>query len=243
MWNLIICDDEPAIIKKLEEKLQRCKGMDAELSDIGRIFTYCDELALAEDIEEGSVEADIVIMDIKLRYDSGIHVAERILGVRPDCQIIFMSGYDDYYEAVYDVDHIYFLQKPVHDETLAKALRRAIAKLRDLKESFFCRENKSGRFVIPYRNIYYFEKQKRQVLARGHGGQILCSFYGKFDEMEELPKTFLRCHNSMIVNLGRIKAIERNKFVLIDGETVPISRKYLPESRLGFARYRMPEER
>lgn len=193
MWNLIICDDEPAIIKKLEEKLQCCKRMDAGLSDLGRVFTYYDETALIEDIEEGSVEADIVIMDIKLRHDSGIRVAEQILRVRPDCQIVFMSGYDDYYEAVYDVDHIYFLQKPVNDETLTKALRRALEKLRDLKESFFCMENKSGRFVIPYRNIYYFEKQKRQVLARGSGGQILCSFYGKFDEMEELPKNFLRC--------------------------------------------------
>ncbi|WP_251614772.1 LytTR family DNA-binding domain-containing protein [Senimuribacter intestinalis] len=104
-------------------------------------------------------------------------------------------------------------------------------------------ENKSGRFVIPYSRIYYFEKQKRQVLVRGTGGQVLCSFYGKFEEMEALPQNFLRCHNSMIVNMGRVSAIEKSNFLLIDGSFVSISRTYLQESRLGFTRYCMPDVR
>ena len=239
MWNIAICDDEPEIVKKVADKLQRCRDADAALSELGWIIAYYDGDTLAEDMEEGKEEADIVIMDIKLKKDNGICIAERILQARPDCQIIFMSGYDDYYEAVYDVDHIFFLQKPISDETLTKALRRALEKLRSLKESYFQRETKSGRFATPYSSIYYFEKEKRQVLVRGNGGQVLCSFYGKFEELSDLPKNFLRCHNSMIVNLGRVRALERNRFLLIDGGSVPISRRYLEESRLGFARYCM----
>lgn len=243
MWNIAICDDEPEIIKAVTAQLARCKETQAQLSDMGAVAAYCDGNSLVEDLEDGKVEADIVVMDIKLKEDNGITLAERILRVRPDCQIIFMSGYDDYYEAVYDVDHIYFLQKPVSDLTLGKALFRALEKLRNLEKACFHMENKSGRFVIPYSRIYYFEKQKRQVLVRGSGGQVLCSFYGKFEEMEVLPQNFLRCHNSMIVNMGRVSAIEKSNFLLIDGSFVPISRTYLQESRLGFARYCMADVR
>lgn len=243
MWNITICDDEPEIIKAVVDELQICRSADTALSDIGRVFFYHDGAALAEDIEDGKAEADIVIMDIKLKQDNGIHVAERILRARPDCQIIFMSGYGDYYEAVYDVDHIFFLQKPVSNASLTKALRRALEKLHKLNGEFFHVKTKSGRLVIPYSKIYYFEKEKRQVLVRGNSGQMLCSFYGKFEEMEDLPQYFLRCHNSMIVNLGRISVIDGTRFLLVDGNSVPISRRYLQESRLGFARYRMPEAR
>lgn len=243
MWNIAICDDEPEILKSVASKLQQCKNTQPQLSDIGAVAAYCDGQVLIEEIEDGKIEADIIVMDIKLKADNGIELAERVLRTRPDCQIIFMSGYDDYYEAVYDVDHIYFLQKPVSDTALTKALQRAVEKLNNLEKACFHMENKSGRFVIPYSRIYYFEKQKRQVLVRGSSGQVLCSFYGKFEEMEALPRNFLRCHNSMIVNMGRVSAVGKSSFRLIDGSFVPISRTYLQQSRLGFARYCMPDVR
>ena len=113
MWNIAICDDQPESIAYIKDRLA-----DTALPDIGKIIAFSNGKSMLEDLEDGIFDADIFILDIDLGSCSGIAIAEKILDIRPDCQIIFMSGYDDYYEAVYDVNHIYFMKKPVCSEIL-----------------------------------------------------------------------------------------------------------------------------
>ena len=149
-----------------------------------------------------------------------------------------MSGYDDYYEDVYDVNHIYFLQKPVREEALTKALAIAHNHLLEAKQNCFYVENKSGRFVVPFEQIFLFEKDKRKIVVRGKDGEELCCFYGKFRDIEDkLPRNFHRCHNSFIINLSKVRTLRRKEFVLFDGRQVQVSRAYIRDSRIAFARY------
>ena len=124
MWNIAICDDQPESISYVKDRLEDMKS-----PDIGRISIFSDGGSMLEDLEDGILDADIFIMDIELGSSSGIRIAESILDIKPDSQIIFMSGYDDYYEAVYDVNHIYFMKKPVSDGILRKAVFKAFEKL------------------------------------------------------------------------------------------------------------------
>lgn len=233
MWNIAICDDQPESISYVKDRLEDMKS-----PDIGRIIVFSDGSSMLEDLEDGILDADIFIMDIELGRSSGIRIAENILDIRPDSQIIFMSGYDDYYEAVYDVNHIYFMKKPVSDEILRKAVFKAFEKLTSEREKFFVAKNKSGKHIIFYKDIFAFERDKRKINIMGRDGVMLCSFYGKFEDIEPvLPKSFHRCHNSIFLNLSMVKSLENGCFIMRDGRVVTISRSHRSESQLAFARY------
>ncbi len=233
MWNIAICDDQPESIEYVKNRLE-----DMKLPDIGRIFTFSDGKSMLEELKDGTLDANIFIMDIDLGDCNGIGLADMVLDMRPDCQIIFMSGYTDYYEAVYDVNHIYFMKKPVCNEILKKAVLKAAEKLSSALEEFFVAENKSGKHIVPYKDIFTFERDRRKINITGRDGVLLCSFYGRLDDIgHELPKYFHRCHNSILLNFSKVKSLESGYFIMRDGQKVAISRSHRNESQLAFARY------
>ena len=234
MINIVICDDREEILHDLEEKI---KAADVR-GGVHRILLYHNGRRMLEALEDHRFAEGIFILDIELGCENGITLANKILERLPDAQIIFMSGYDDYYEAVYDVSHIYFLQKPVREESLTKALAIACEHLREAKQNCFYMANKSGRFVVPYSKIFTFEKQNRKIILRGKAGTEICSFYGKFQEiLPQLPPHFCRCHNGIIVNLERVAEVSPTGFVMQDGRYAAISRSYRNRALCAFASY------
>ena len=233
MADIVICDDREEILKDIEAKIRK-----ADVQGVHRILSYSHGMHMMADIEDQLARAEIFILDIALGACSGISLAQEILSFIPDAQIIFMSGYDDYYEDVYDVNHIYFLQKPVREEALTKALAIAHNHLLEAKQNCFYVENKSGRFVVPYSKIFTFEKQNRKIILRGKEGAEICSFYGKFEEiLPQLPAHFCRCHNGIIVNMEKTAKISQNSFIMQDGQYVAISRSHRNTALCAFASY------
>lgn len=233
MADIVICDDREEILKDIEAKIRK-----ADVQGVHRILSYNHGMRMMADIEDQLARAEIFILDIALGACSGISLAQEILSFIPDAQIIFMSGYDDYYEDVYDVNHIYFLQKPVREEALTKALAIAHNHLLETKQNCFYVENKSGRFVVPYSKIFIFEKQNRKIILRGKEGAEICSFYGKFEEiLPQLPTHFCRCHNGIIVNMEKTAKISQNSFIMQDGQYVAISRSHRNTALCAFASY------
>ena len=233
MTDIVICDDRKEILADLKEKIRT-----VDVQGAHRILSYSDGLKMLGDIEDGMLAGGIFILDIDLGNCNGVEVADKILEQLPDAQIIFMSAYDDYYEDVYDVSHIYFLQKPVSEASLSKALAIADRRLLDVRQDCFFVENKSGRFVVPYSKIYFFEKQNRKIALIGKSGEEICTFYGKFDEiLPELPSNFCRCHNAIVVNMERIARLSQSTFVMTDGQLVAISRRHRNDALAAFAGY------
>lgn len=233
MADIVICDDREEILKDIEAKIRK-----ADVQGVHRILSYNHGMRMMADIEDQLARAEIFILDIALGACSGISLAQEILSFIPDAQIIFMSGYDAYYEDVYDVNHIYFLQKPVRKEALTKALAIAHNHLLEAKQNCFYVENKSGRFVVPYSKIFIFEKQNRKIILRGKEGAEICSFYGKFEEiLPQLPAHFCRCHNGIIVNMEKTAKISQNSFIMQDGQYVAISRSHRNTALCAFASY------
>ena len=75
------------------------------------IFADPDELLFAAESEH----YDLAFIDIELGDQSGIRLSNHLLRIHPDIQIIFFSGYDDYYLDVYNVESAYIFsrKKPV----------------------------------------------------------------------------------------------------------------------------------
>ncbi|MFT6216123.1 MAG: DNA-binding LytR/AlgR family response regulator [Roseivirga sp.] len=71
---------------------------------------------------------DLVISDIQLLDGSSFEIFEK---VKPKCQVIFTTAYDQYAIKAFDVNSVDYLLKPIQEEKLANAFQ----KLEELNES------------------------------------------------------------------------------------------------------------
>ena len=205
---IAICDDHIETARDLQRKI-----LDLPLDNIGgiNIFTDPDELIFAAE----DLHYDVVFMDIELGSISGIELSARLLRIHPDMQIIFISGYDDYYLQVYDVEHIFFLRKPIETQRLMTALETAQDRILTSRDEFLPVKIKRSILRIPQSGIMYIEKDKRMIRINMVNGEIY-NAYGKLPELlESLNDFFFQCHTSYIINFRYIREMSEKKFILI----------------------------
>lgn len=91
---------------------------------------------------------------------------------------------------------------------------------------YFTVKNKDAQMKISHDNISYFESKQRIVIM--HTPQQAIEFYAKLSDVQStLPKEyFLRCHQSYIVNLNRVRTLDKANrlFILQSGATIEISK-------------------
>lgn len=235
MEHIVICDDEKDVAIKLKEMVRdAASGLPEFLTEGAQISLFTDGQTFLDEVQEGKLTPSIIVMDIRLGAWNGIQLAKQILQTCPICQVIFISGYDDYVEAVYDVDHIFFMRKPVDTAKMKKALLRAADKLANQRQACFFVKNKSGYYVVPFAEISNFEKNRRKIILHTACGKTY-EFYGKFEEIEDkLPASFVRCHHSYLINLALVHGLEKDCFLLPDGRKIPLSRTYNKEAKAKF---------
>ena len=82
--------------------------------DISEVTKFSDcEQALAY-IQDHPV--DVAFLDINMRGMGGLALAERILAVRPDCRIVFCTGYEEYAIPAFKLHASGYLMKPISAE-------------------------------------------------------------------------------------------------------------------------------
>ena len=167
---------------------------------------------------------DILFMNVKIGNNIGIDVAKQIQSIYPDIQIVFISESADYARLIFQADPSYFLLKPIKQEEIMEALKRLITQQKTKKQKVFMLETKKGIYSLLIESIRYIESEKR-VIRFFLTEERVESEYGKMNEIEEkLPYQFLRCHQSYIVNMNKIKFFSGKEIVLDNNVTLPISR-------------------
>ena len=140
--HIAICDDDANTARDLQQKILHLPSAGIDGIDV---FTDPDKFAFAAE----TTRYDLVFMDIELGSESGIELSGRLLRSCPDMQIVFVSGYDDYYLQVYDVEHVFFLRKPVDSARLLTALETARSHLAVTRSEFISIISKQGVTRIP----------------------------------------------------------------------------------------------
>ena len=79
--------------------------------DISQVspFSNCDEAL--DFVKENTI--DIAFLDINMRGMGGLALAEKIIGVCPDCKIVFCTGYEEYAIPAFKLHASGYLMKPV----------------------------------------------------------------------------------------------------------------------------------
>ena len=88
-------------------------------------------------------------------------------------------------------------------------------------------ENRDGKTVVPYSQIYYIEARNKKVYFRLRDRE-----YSKYDTLDnvrkDLPPGFVQSHRSFIFNAGYLERVKLsdNSVYLEHNITVPLSRSY-----------------
>lgn len=161
-------------------------------------------------------------MDIKLNDVNGIELVKENSERLKNTKLIYITGYDEYVEDVFETDLVYLIKKPLNEEKVNKAYLRAIEKIDKDNKVIIVKTLKETR-KVKISDIFYIESDARLVNIHLKN-EVLVS-YAKLSDMEELLKgSFLRTHKSYLVNLDKVKSYKHNQLVLENGKIIPISR-------------------
>lgn len=219
--NAYVVDDEPLAAALIRSYVERTPFLNL----VGESH---DAVKALSEIKKGNVE--LVFLDIHMPGLSGMEVAKLLPeGVK----VIFTTAYADHAVEGFKVEALDYLLKPVsYDDFVSAALRAQ----RHFERTAVAEPSRSGEFLLvksEYRlvrlrwdDIEYIEglKDYVKIFVEGEKNPILSLMSMKGLE-EQMPPSFIRVHRSYIVNLNRVRIIERNT-VIMRGECIPVSESY-----------------
>lgn len=129
MWNVLIADDEPKIRQGLRETME---GFGLPVSVCAEARNSADAL---EKIKE--FHPDIILLDICMPKLSGIQLLEEIRKTEQECQVIIISGFNEfgYAKQAIRLGVSEYLLKPIVEEELKNAVLAVIKELEKTRKS------------------------------------------------------------------------------------------------------------
>ena len=88
--------------------------------DIAEVFPFSDCEKALEFVQGNSV--DVAFLDINMRGMGGLTLAEKILAARPNCKIVFCTGYEEYAIPAFKLHASGYLMKPIEAEDVQKEI-------------------------------------------------------------------------------------------------------------------------
>jgi len=222
--TIAICDDTAEDIALLTEALY---AYDPSFS----IISFTDGQALIDDLSAHQRPIDILFLDIYMPGADGIKTAECVRSKRRDVKIIFVTTSKEHYPQAYEVFAFNYILKPLDRERLFRILNQAIDELKSGEGQKLSIRYKSAVHNVDCRDIHYIESRDKLILFYlADGSTLRC--YGRLDEYEKLlpPQSFIRCHQSFIVNIACVSEMGESYF-RIGKVAINISKKYIKHAK------------
>lgn len=220
MINVGICDDDLIFATKIETML--IKISKSQLIEMN-IEVYSDGCELWNDIQNRNT-FDLLYLDIEMLQVNGIDVARKIREKDMDVIIIYISSYENYFIQLFEVEPFRFIKKPVDEKIFYDYFNKAYNRILGSDLYFEYKFNKVL-YKIMLKDVLYFESSGRLIKKKGKDENG--KFYGKLNMLEKKLEngkiSFLRIHQSYLVNYRFIKEISFYKVVLYNGMELQIS--------------------
>jgi two-component system response regulator AlgR len=231
----MVVDDEPLAVERLQLLLARIPGV----AVVGTANEGEAALRIAE-----AVAPDLVLLDIAMPGMDGIDVARALSHSAVDPAVVFITAFDNFAVAAFDVAAIDYLMKPVQPERLERATDRVRAHLagggRDkdrpvvLHVEEFWVPDHSGLVRIAASDIERITAERDYMrLYVGARSWLIHRTIAKLEE-ELDPAMFMRVHRSVILRRDTIIGLYRDDTGhwtarLKDGGEQRIGRSYVEE--------------
>ena len=233
--RVLVVDDEPLAVERLQLLLARVEGVTL----VGTANDGEAALRIAE-----AVSPDLVLLDIAMPGMDGIDVARALSESAIDPAVVFVTAFDNFAVAAFDVAAIDYLMKPVDPERLVRALERVRAHLAGGRrtggkpaaahvEEFWVPDH-SGLVRISASDIHRVTAERDYMrLHVGTRSWLIHRTIAKL-EQELDPALFIRVHRSVILRRDTITGLYRDDAGhwtarLSDGGEQRIGRSYVDD--------------
>ena len=217
-------DDEPLALKQISSYIDKTPFLEA-VALCKSAFDAMEYLA--------KNEVDLMFVDINMPDLNGMDFVKS-LAQKP--QIIFTTAYSEYAVDGFKVDALDYILKPVSYASFLKSANKAKTwfelnhrqseTIQTTQDSLFVKsEYKMIRIFLS--EITYIESSNEYIKIHLINGEPVTTLIRLKVMEEQLPKDkFMRVHRSFIVNLGRVKVIERNRIIFDQNVYIPIGEQY-----------------
>lgn len=226
---VMICDDNV-------EDCSICKRQLTALSRKYQVQLHTQTVHSGEELlfvlEDHPGAVDLVILDYHMAGMSGYETAQQIRALDDKMDIVFFSVDATKVFQAFDVDAMHYVVKnrtsvEQLEKIFLKAVRRAEKRRSELLLFQCAGEHRS----IAVRDIRYFEVRDKVVTVYYAGEKF--AFYTQLSRLEEslADKGFVRIHKSYLVNERYVQQASAARVVLNTGESLPVGRSYLANSK------------
>lgn len=224
----IAIDDEPLALGLMVSHIKKTPF----LKLIGEFDNPIDAM---EFLQENTVQ--LIFLDIQMPDLTGVEFA----GTLPEnCKVIFTTAYDKYAVEGFRLHALDYLLKPISYKVFLESAMRAkkhfeLVNSSDALPELTIKTNENYLFIkadyqlrrIEYSEILYFEglKDYIKLYLETENKPVVFNATMKSVEAKLPAEKFMRVHRSYIVNLEKVKTIERYR-IIFGKERVPISEQH-----------------
>lgn len=228
--RIAICDDNRRECTHIQSLCEACE-FDADVTY--GIFTSGTEL-IAE-ARQGTV-FDIVFLDVDMPVINGIETGKELRQISPSCVIIFVTAHPEYAIDAFECQAFHYLLKPCSEEKLREVLTHAFSRL-DLLHKYHVIKLKDRILSVPIRDICYIEYVNKRIIYHTVTEDI--AERNTLQSVYESVRAhgFYQVHQGFIVNMDKIKVIERDEIILQDDRRVPMSRRNKTELSIKYMKH------
>lgn len=221
--NCVIVDDEPLALNLLESYVKKTPFL--------RLVAKCSGGEEAFEVFRNN-KIDVAFFDIQMPGINGLELSRMV----ENCSIIFTTAFEQYALEGFRVNAMDYLLKPFSYAEFLVAANKAL-KQAEMIAAAKAAPNNPGlksivvkadyrQQVVPTDDISYIEGVRDYIKIMMDDGSHVQTLMSLKVIEEMLPtNNFIRVHRSFIVNIDKVKTIERNNIVF--GKVyVPISDSY-----------------
>jgi two-component system, LytTR family, response regulator LytT len=220
----IAIDDEPLALKQIGTYVEKTPFLEL-VSLLKSGFDAIDYIS--------TNKVDLIFVDINMPDLNGM---DFVKSLKDKPFIIFTTAYTEYAVEGFKVDAVDYLLKPIGYNDFLKAVNKvkSLIDSKDIK-SVQVKATPDHLFVksdyklvrIELSEIKYIESMHEYIRIHLVDDKPVMTLVSMKSIEEQLPSDiFMRVHRSFIVNLKRIKVIERNRIVFDNSVYIPVGDQY-----------------
>lgn len=244
LMQVLLVDDEPLARARLRSLLEGCREPAAQVAaEAGNAAQALEWLRRRR--------FDVMLLDVRMPGADGLSLAASLRVLPEPPPVVFVTAHADHAVQAFDLDAADYLTKPVRQERLQEALRKA-ARLRQLAQAgaaatgeVLLIQDRGQLIRIPLAEVVYLKAELKYVTVRTASRSYIHD--ASLSELEERHAAhFLRVHRNALVATRALRALEKHDdpeegeawAVRLDGveETVAVSRRQLAAVREALAR-------
>lgn len=225
MIQVAICDDDMTTTSQIEEYIRQIE-IEQHIQVQSRIFF--DGKSFIQSVESGEVY-DLIYLDVEMPLMKGLDAAKKLREMDIPSLIIYISNYETYCEPMIETEPFRFLRKPINDMDLFRKYFMSAYKKLENKKEYYTYSYKKIHHKVNINDIMYFESNNRKIYMHTNGNFPDDVFYDQLDnvqkDLESKSCTFIRIHQSYLVNNTYINTAQHDIVILVNGTELPISEK------------------